>query len=154
VTPRIVLADAAGDQEVISVTATDASCAWTTSSTLSWLTFDATGRTGTAQVTLRVARNDSTLLRLGVVTVAGAPIEVTQAGAPLLEPQDIEGAVSDLDGTCLGLTFRVADRLVRTSLLTAFNGGRCSDIRNGTVVEVRGLPQVDGSLLASRVRIR
>lgn len=149
-----MLADAEGDEETISVAATAPSCAWTTSSTAGWLTFDAPGRTGTAQVRLLVARNDSTLPRIGVVTVAGAPIEVTQAGAPLLDPQELEGRISDLDGSCPALTFRLAGRLIRTSLLTSFNGGRCRDIRNGTVVEVRGYPQLDGSLLAARVRIR
>ena len=68
------------------------------------------------------------------------------------EANEVEGTVSALTGTCPGLTFNVGTRVVNTGSATVFEH-RCSDIRNGVRVEVRGTRMNDGTFTAARVEI-
>ncbi len=51
------------------------------------------------------------------------------------------------------LMFTVDGRTVTTNILTEFKHGSCADVQNGTEVEVKGLRQPDGSVLASEVEL-
>jgi hypothetical protein len=60
---------------------TTAACAWTASSSVSWITFrSATSGSGTTTIQYRVERNRSDDSRTGIITVAGQRHEVRQRG--------------------------------------------------------------------------
>jgi hypothetical protein len=65
---------------------------------------------------------------------------------------DVTGTVSALSGTCPALTFGVGTRVVKTGSATVFDD-RCTDIRNGVRVEVRGARMGDGTFTATRVEV-
>jgi hypothetical protein len=66
----------------VAVIAT-AGCGWTAASNASWITITAgASGTGNGTTSYRVTANTSTSPRVGFLTVAGASITVTQAGAP------------------------------------------------------------------------
>jgi hypothetical protein len=64
---------------------------------------------------------------------------------------EVNGAVSSLTGTCPALNFTVQGKKVVTTMSTSFRDIACTAIRNGTVVEVKGTRQADGSIAATRV---
>jgi hypothetical protein len=67
-----------GGTKTVTVTA-PAGCAWSASSAASWITIDAPAvGEGTGTLTLRMTPNTGTLTRLGIVTVAGWRIVVSQ----------------------------------------------------------------------------
>jgi Domain of unknown function (DUF5666) len=66
------------------------------------------------------------------------------------DDNELEGAVSNLSGTCPTLTFTVQRTTVKTNGTTKFERP-CSRIANGTRVEVEGRRQADGSILATEV---
>jgi Domain of unknown function (DUF5666) len=68
------------------------------------------------------------------------------------EANEVEGTVSALTGTCPALTFTVGTRVVRTGSATIFDD-RCTDIRNGVRVEVKGTRANDGTFTATRVEV-
>jgi hypothetical protein len=68
------------------------------------------------------------------------------------EANEVEGTVSALNGTCPALTFTVGTRVVRTGSATVFDD-RCTDVRNGVRVEVKGTRMNDGTFTASRVEV-
>lgn len=59
--------------------------------------------------------------------------------------------VSGLTGTCPALTLTVQGTRVTTTSTTAFDDITCAGVVSGARVEVKGEPQADGSLVASRV---
>ena len=63
------------------VTASAASCPWTVTSAVPWITPTAPGGSGTGQASLSVAANADAAARTGAVTIAGRTVQVTQAGA-------------------------------------------------------------------------
>jgi hypothetical protein len=63
----------------------------------------------------------------------------------------VKGAVSELAGTCPAITFTVQGTKVATSSATRFDDTSCARVANSMRVEVRGVRQSDGSILASRV---
>jgi hypothetical protein len=63
----------------------------------------------------------------------------------------VTGEVSDLEGECPTLTFVVDGHRVRTDAATEFNKG-CGGLKNGREVSVEGSVQIDGTILATRVR--
>lgn len=75
---------AAGGSTVVTVN-TSSSCAWTVTSSQSWLTITSgTGGTGTGTVTFTAAENTGSE-RTAIVTVGGVPVTVTQAaGSPIV----------------------------------------------------------------------
>lgn len=68
------------------------------------------------------------------------------------EADEVEGLVTALSGTCPALSFTIGTRMVRTGSSTVFDD-RCSDVRNGVRVEVKGTRMGDGTFTASRVEI-
>ncbi len=72
----------------------------------------------------------------------------------LEERQEVEitGALSLLSGICPNVSFSLRGRAVRADSSTAFERVSCAALRNGVVVEVKGAAQLDGSVLASRIK--
>ena len=73
-------------------------------------------------------------------------------------PDEVEGSVFELSGTCPALTFKVGHTAatattVTTSTTTTFSGVTCVAIANGTKVEVEGTKQADGSIAATSVKL-
>ena len=64
----------------------------------------------------------------------------------------VEGLVSALAGACPVISFTAQSTSVTTTSATRFDDG-CSAIQNGTRVEVRGVRQTNGSIVATRVKI-
>ena len=113
------------------------------------------GGVGDGNVTVRVEANTETTPRTATVTVAGQVVSVSQAAAPVVAVEEVRlnGSPSQVSGTCPSITFRVENRLVRTSAATDFGGNQCERVVTARTVDVRGTPQPDGSVLASRVRV-
>jgi len=74
---------AAGDDKTIHVTASSASCAWTASSDMSWMTITsgATG-TGSGDVVVHFDANPDASQRTGTLTIGGHTVSVTQDAGP------------------------------------------------------------------------
>jgi hypothetical protein len=68
------------------------------------------------------------------------------------EANEVKGIVSTLSGTCPALTFTVGTRVIRTGSTTIFDD-RCTEIRNGVRVEVKGTRTNDGTFTATRVEV-
>jgi hypothetical protein len=64
---------------------------------------------------------------------------------------EVNGVVAALGGACPTLTFMVQGTRVTTNSATVFDDTACARVVNGMVVEVHGVRQADGSLLASRI---
>ncbi|HEY8549229.1 MAG TPA: DUF5666 domain-containing protein [Vicinamibacterales bacterium] len=151
VAPQSVSVPALGGSAEIRVTAA-AGCRWTATSSTSWLDVRGGSGAGTGTFRIQVALHVGLQPRSGSVTVEGQSITVEQQGA-LPGPQTLTGTVSGLSGSCPNLTFSVAGQTIRTNVLTGFPRNGCPRMSNGAEVEVRGLPQLDGSLLATRVDV-
>jgi hypothetical protein len=67
---------------------------------------------------------------------------------------ELKGIVSNRSGMCPMLTFSVQGTPVRTTGTTKFEDGSCSQIANGSRVEVEGTRQSDNSILAKEVEIK
>lgn len=70
-----------------------------------------------------------------------------------LRPEEISGTVADLSGTCPSVTFKLGTTVVKTDATTEFEDGTCAAIANGTKVEVTGVKQADGSIMAKEVEL-
>jgi hypothetical protein len=81
VTPISHASPADGDTFTVAVGASDAACAWTTTSDQPWATPSAAGGTGSATLTVGVSPNVTTAQRTATVTVAGLSVAITQAAA-------------------------------------------------------------------------
>jgi hypothetical protein len=97
-----------------------------------------------------VSENFATSSRIATITIASQTHRVTQEEA---EEIDLKGRVTGLSGSCPNLRFSIGSQLVRTSGTTEFKEGKCTDVRNGEEVKVRGLRQADGTLLARRLEL-
>jgi hypothetical protein len=88
-----------------------------------------------------------------VLSLAAASLVGTLAYRDAQAADDIEvlGAVQGLSGTCPNLRFSVGGQPVSTDDGTDFDDGECSDLKNGTHVEVEGEHGTDGVLLADDV---
>lgn len=81
VAPASVTAGAAGGSSTLRVT-TGSSCAWTASSSASWITIGSgSPGTGSGDVGIEIAANTDTNARTGTITVEGRSVTVTQDGA-------------------------------------------------------------------------
>ncbi|MBI1873927.1 MAG: hypothetical protein HYZ58_02710 [Acidobacteria bacterium] len=89
--------------------------------------------------------------------VVASRIELQNPGGPGPNPQPqpnevkLHGVVSSLGGTCPSLTFNVGSQQIVTNGSTRFEHGSCADLRNGQAVEVEGVRQGDGSVLAREI---
>jgi hypothetical protein len=70
------------------------------------------------------------------------------------QPQDLSGTIAGLGGTCPAITFTLGSTNVKTSATTNFTNATCSTLANGDTVNVQGLRQANGDLLADRVEKR
>jgi hypothetical protein len=78
ISPATRAAPAEGESYEVSVTATDAQCAWTTEVNSNWITLSTGSGTGSGSVTVTVAANGG-LARQAQITIAGQPHSVSQA---------------------------------------------------------------------------
>lgn len=73
-------------------------------------------------------------------------------------PTDVEGDVviaSLVAGTtCPALGFTVSGHTVRTNTATVFEHGTCADLKVGVRIQVKGLMQTDGSVTATRIKLK
>ena len=154
-TPPAITAAAEGVSEPIAVDASRGNCTWTAQSGAAWLVLQSAGGVGDGKVTLRVDANTANTPRTGTVTVATQVVSVSQAAAPVVLDEEVrlEGPASQVSGTCPTISFLVEGRLIRTNGATNFGGNHCERVAVGRSVDVRGTPQPDGSLLATRVRV-
>jgi hypothetical protein len=79
VSPTTTTLSAAATSLPINVT-TGGSCAWSASSSVSWITLASGGGPGTGNATFSVAANTTGAQRSGTLTVAGQTVNVTQVG--------------------------------------------------------------------------
>ncbi len=119
---------------------------------------------GTAIVTNSATRfEDGTCATLQ----AGTPVQVKGTrqsnGSVLATSVDIdnpdpevkvEGPLSSLGGACPDRTFTVAGTAIVTNSATRFEDGTCATLQAGTLVQVKGTRQSNGSVLATQRRHR
>jgi hypothetical protein len=70
---------------------------------------------------------------------------------PTQEEIDIKGEISLLIGRCPDVGFLLSGRVVRTNAETDFKI-KCSDLKNGREVKVKGVVRNDGVVLATRIQ--
>jgi hypothetical protein len=61
--------------------------------------------------------------------------------------------VRELSGSCPALRFRLGSTSILTDGATKYKGGNCRALRNGVEVEVEGVRQTDGTVLAQQIGI-
>jgi hypothetical protein len=140
----------AGGEGTIHIDASAGSCAWTAASTVPWITLASPGGTGDVNLRYTVALNIGAA-RTATVMVAGATVTVSQAATLPVGPTELSGEISDLNGQCPNLTFVLQGNVVQTNALTVFED-RCDRMRNRRNYVVTGVVQIDGTVLALRVR--
>ena len=84
------------------------------------------------------------------------PANPNPAPAPNPEPNqpgrtELKGVIAGRTGTCPSITFGIGTSTVMTNAATIFDDGACSTLVNGVEVEVEGVRQANGIVLASRV---
>ena len=85
----------------------------------------------------------------GTMTATEVKVEDTGRDNEDAEAEaEATGAVSELSGTCPSVTFTLGTTVVKTDATTEFEEGACAAIANGTTLEVKGMTQTDGSILA------
>jgi hypothetical protein len=68
------------------------------------------------------------------------------------DANEVKGTVSALTGTCPALTFNLGTLVVKTGSATVFDD-RCTDVREGVRLEVKGTRANDGTFTATRVEV-
>ena len=151
--------DASGGRLSTNV-ATAAGCAWTAASNAGWIAIDSgTAGNGNGTVTLNVSANPGAG-RVGQVTVAGQTYTVTQGSpdssgpppAPPFTAVEINGKAGNVSGRCPSIRFELSGTTIVTSFATDFHDMKCSDVKKGVRLNVQGLTQPDGGVLALQVR--
>ena len=116
-----------------------------------------TKRVGTDASSAFVDRSCSDLRNGGFIEVEGGWSSDGSVMAKRVRGQqespesEIRGAISGLIGACPNLSFSVGTQGVITDASTRFKDRECSGIRNGQSVEVHGIRQADGRVLAREV---
>jgi hypothetical protein len=82
-------------------------------------------------------------------TVQAAEIDIDEPDLDV----EVKGALSGLSGTCPALAFTVRGTSVVTNGSTRFSDGPCSAVQNGRRVEVDGIRQSNGTVLAHKVEL-
>jgi len=83
IAPTSFSAAAAGGSSTFALTASDASCAWTATTSSSFLTVNTPSGTGSGTIGFTVAANPSTSSRTGTISAGGQTFTVTQAAAAI-----------------------------------------------------------------------
>ena len=95
-------------------------------------------------------------------TVTASEIKVEQGGQGGEADHDddddheaeVEGRVSALSNSCPGISFMIGNTKVTADQNTTYGKGTsCSAIKNDSRVEIKGVKQNDGSVLASRISL-
>jgi hypothetical protein len=86
-------------------------------------------------------------------STAAVAASASTANQAVSRPERIAGEVSNLGGACPTLSFKIGSTTVSTSTSTSFPDGNCAAVANGSMVEVDGTPQPDGSVAATQVRV-
>jgi hypothetical protein len=92
------------------------------------------------QVAVVVSGSTATLITIERTALASADAEV-------------EGAVSNVSGSCPSLTFVVSGKTIMTTASTQFKDSTCGSIAAGRRVEVKGTVQANGTILATRLEL-
>jgi len=64
---------------------------------------------------------------------------------------ELKGMIAGRTGACPAITFSVGTSTVTTNAATTFDDGACTTLQNGVQVEVEGVRQSNGIVLANRV---
>ena len=131
------------------------------SGTCPTLAFILQGTRVTTTASTTIAHGNCTDLRNGVQveatgvrgtdgTLAASRIEIEDRQ---MDEAEVTGAASGLSGTCPNLTFTVQGTKVTTTANTKFDGITCARVQNGTIVEVEGRRQADGTIAAAKVEL-
>jgi Domain of unknown function (DUF5666) len=86
-------------------------------------------------------------------TLTATDVEVQNDKPAQPEEAEVQGTVSAVSGACPTLTLVVNGTTVMTNASTALSGGACANIIVGAHVEVKGVRQSNGSVLATRMSI-
>ncbi len=157
---------------------TNRDCSWSAEATAPWIHITSGSGQGDGTLTFGVDQNRSYAERSGEIQVTNAGrVAVRQAAEPPPPPPpppppqpdpapapppipppapdagrtiEIEGKISGLSGSCPVVSFIVDRRLVRATSDTEFET-KCADLKNGMKVKVKGVVQLDRSLIATRI---
>lgn len=145
-------------------------CSWTASTTAGWVHLASNGGSGEAALDFSVEPNPAGA-RTAAIQVAGQTVSVTQAAAlvspPVPEPRpgptpapdptpvpvSLSGKIAGLTGDCPALRFSIRGTEIVTDASTAF-ASSCGSLKRGTEVDVDGLRQADGTVVAIRVNAK
>jgi hypothetical protein len=151
--------DESGGRLSVNVTTVDG-CAWTATSTAGWIAIESgSSGNGNGRVVLNVSSNAGPD-RVGQATIAGQTYTVVQsssAGGPMpplppFSPVEINGKVQSISGRCPSIRFELGGTAIVTSSDTEFRDLKCTDVKKDVRLDVLGLTQPDGSVLATQVR--
>ena len=167
---------AASGVEVDIAVRTHSACSWTARAEVGWATVNPSQGRGDGAVRVTVQPNAGAA-RLVAVEVAGQVFTATQSAmaAPLppspappapapaptppppapvpTTPIELDGAPSQVTGSCPTITFQLRGFTVYTTEQTKFQGGRCRDVARADEVEVEGMRMSDGRVRADKVEI-
>jgi hypothetical protein len=137
----------------VQVTSSAATCSWTPASSAAWLTITS-GPTlvGSGEIRYVALPNLAFTQREATITVGTATHRVIQAALPNGNVE-FSGAVSGLSGSCPTIRFTLEGITITTNNGTEFRRGSCQNVQNGGRVQVDGMFQSDGTLLARRVEL-
>jgi len=133
ITPEVEQFSTEGGAGTIQVT-TQSECAWTASTTESWIRLSESTGKGPGQSRYTVETNDAGA-RTGTITIGGRTVRVEQGGAG--KHVSLNGTASSPSGSCPVLTFVVKGRTVLTDEQTQFKNG-CDAVRAGVKVHIDG----------------
>ncbi len=80
-------------------------------------------------------------------------VKATGVKLELDDDVELDGVVASLTGSCPNLRFSVTGTTVTSDASTEFDDGACSDVQDGTQVEVKGSRQPDGTVRATEVKL-
>jgi hypothetical protein len=153
--------DASGGRLSVGVT-TLAGCGWTAATAVGWIAVES-GKSGNANgtVVLNVGENSGPA-RTGQVTIADQTYTVSQTSAGSSGPSppppgpaapvELNGKAQNVSGRCPVIRFELGGSQVMTSPDTDFRNLKCTDVKKGVRLNVVGLTQADGGVLALQVR--
>jgi Viral BACON domain len=149
-TPSSLSVEETGGTRAVRVRTT-ATCQWTATSSVSWVSLSPASGIGETDVRIVVAENFLPTSRSVTLTIATQAFQISQSAA---EEIQLRGDVSNLTGSCPSLRFTAENYVVTTNIGTDFVKSKCTDVRNGREVDVRGYKQPGGTLAAARVEVR
>jgi hypothetical protein len=158
-------------------------CAWSATSSASWLTLSGpTSGSTSSELQMNVAPNTATA-RTGTVTAGGRTYTVMQAAAaavpgspspdptpapdptptpgpdptptppPAPSPVSLSGTIGPVSGSCPNVEFPLSGRTVVADRDTDVKGGRCRNLSKDDQVTVSGVLRLDGTVLAETIVI-